>query len=266
MFRRYEEPDRRRRRLDMCRLAQQEYRSTGRLRPAMQAARRRQVEHLRVAAQFDNHRRERRQPCRLFGDPKRIGEFRHLRQEHVFGCYAEALLQPRRIGKGRLAKHFRRANPQYRVFTPVPFQEHADKGKRKAGRSTRVARFGTMNFGQSRPRQPAAQRPVQILDACRQQAIARCGDSVMPQHDVWTSRRVVLFKALGKPALDFRDLVAQGKNGSLRRGVGRHDGPAFRQLFLLCSYRFQRRPEESSDSDGEFIPFAASAEQPIYPP
>ncbi len=115
----------------------------------MQAARRGQVEPLRITAQFDKNRGKRRQPRGFLGDPQRIGELRRLRQENVFRRYAKALLQPRRIGKGRLAKDFRRADPQHRGLVSLLLQDQADKGKHEPRRCTGVARFSAMNFGQS---------------------------------------------------------------------------------------------------------------------
>ncbi|TIT05297.1 MAG: hypothetical protein E5W86_30450, partial [Mesorhizobium sp.] len=53
-------------------------------------------------------------------------------------------------------------------------------------------------------------------------------------------------QALGQRSLDLRDLAAQGKNSLPRHGGHRHDGQLSAALFLLCSYRFQSGPEESS--------------------
>jgi hypothetical protein len=67
--RRDDEAHRRRGWLGRGTLAQQEDRTTCFLGPALQAARRRQVENFRIAAHFQEHRRQRFQPRRLLGNP-----------------------------------------------------------------------------------------------------------------------------------------------------------------------------------------------------
>jgi hypothetical protein len=57
---------------------------------------------------------------------------------------------------------------------------------------------------------------------------------------------VRLAEAFSEATFDLRDLTAQGYNGSPRHGRRGHGVQPFRNLFLLCSNRFQSRSEESS--------------------
>ena len=157
--RRDDQPDRRGGRLGMRGLAQQEDRPPARLCPAMQPARRRQVE--RAAG------------CRAVpgGPPTSAvsraassaihsasASFGASRQQHVLRRDAEAGLQPGRIGKAGLAKDLRRADPQERRPVGPLLQRQADQRQREPGRGPGIAGLGPVDLGQRGLGQPAAQR------------------------------------------------------------------------------------------------------------
>lgn len=81
------------------------------LRTPVQPARRREVEPLRIAAHFQENRRELAQPGGFLGDPQGVGKFMHIRDEQITRSKPAEGEKARRIGKAGLAKGFTRADP-----------------------------------------------------------------------------------------------------------------------------------------------------------
>ncbi|RUX44945.1 hypothetical protein EOA33_25420 [Mesorhizobium sp. M4A.F.Ca.ET.050.02.1.1] len=235
--------------LGLAGLAQQEHRPAGVLGAGVQPPRRGEVERPRAAADFEDDGGERRHAGGLLGDPQRVEQPRRLGKQQLFGRDAEQAPQPAGIGKAGLAEDFRGADPQHRQAR-LPREDQAGKRQGKAGDGSGVAGFSAMDLAQRRLRQAAAKGCVERLDTGAQERIMRCNGKATPNHrdigDVIRRRAGRRRKALGQRSLDLRDLAAQGKNSLPRHGGHRHDGQLSAALFLLCSYRFQRVPQESS--------------------
>ena len=127
------------------------------------------------------------------------------------------------------------------------FRQQAEQRQREAGDRAGIAGLGAMDFGQRGLGQAAAQRLVERADTGGRKQSSAAGDAVAAQHDAVgrAGCRGASSRSASR-AFDPRNFLAQGKNSLPRHGVRRHDGLLSRQLFLLCSYRFQSRPEESS--------------------
>lgn len=110
-------------------------------------------------------------------------------------------------------QHTRHADPQHEArFLRLP-QQQTGQSQRKTGDRAGIARFTTMDLGQRRPNEPAAEQPVETADADGQ---ARG----LPF--AFRSRRH--FKALRQRTFNSRNFPAQGKNGVPRYGAIRHGG------------------------------------------
>lgn len=205
----------------------------------MKPARRREVEMGGGAAGLQEHGRETVERGGLFGDPQRVRQLLRLRDQEAGGVDAVEKTDARRIGQASLAKAFGHADPQKRSL--ARFEDKPDEGQREAGCGARVAGLGSMDFGEARRRQAAAQRRIETLSPGGEQVAI--GHSAMPDEvDILGFPA----EAFGKAAFDLRDLTAQGRNGSTRHGRRCHDVQLFRNMFLLCSNRFQSPSEESS--------------------
>ena len=206
----------------------------------MKPARRRQIEMGGDAAGLQEHGREPVERGGLLGDPQRIGQLLRLCDQEAGGVDAVEKTDTRRIGQTRLAEAFGHADPQKRGL--ARFEDKPDEGQREAGGGARVAGLRGMDFGQPRRRQTATQHRVETPGAGDEQ-VAAIRHSAMPDKvDILGFPA----EAFDKAAFDLRDLTAQGRNGSTRHGRGCHDVQLFRNMFLLCSNRFQSPSEESS--------------------
>lgn len=240
------------RRPGFCRLPKQEDRSAGFLRPAMQAPCRGQVEPIRIAVDLKDNRGKLLQLRGFLRDPQCVREFWRLRDQKFARRKAAQRRQAWRIGDPRLGKSLADADPEERK--PVCFsrrfgrlQKQPGESKRESCCGARPVHHAAMNFGQRRFGQTAAE---DLIELCRAR-FKKAGPgrhSALPQHHrvgiCLTWRRCA--QKLRQGSLDLRDFAAQGKNSFPRHGGCRHDGLLFQLLFLLCSYRFQRLPEESS--------------------
>jgi hypothetical protein len=88
-----------------------------------------------------------------------------------------------------------------------------------------------MNLGKADAGQPASQSRVETPGSGDEEISAR--QATMP-HEVDIHGDPV--ETFGEAAFDFRDLMAQRRNGSPRHGRGGHGVQLSRRLFLLCSY------------------------------
>ena len=89
-----------------------------------------------------------------------------------------------------------------------------------------------MDFGERGLRQAAAQRPVERAHPRLEEKPVGRRDAVTAQHHAsgLAGRCGGTFEPFGKPALDLRDLLAQGKNSLPRHGVNRHATQAFPRI------------------------------------
>jgi predicted Zn-dependent protease with MMP-like domain len=255
---RHDEPDGRRRRLRAGGLTQQEHGPAGVPGATVQPPRRREVQPRRIAADFEKHRREPFQPRGFLGNPQRVHELRRLRDHQPGRVDPIEGLHPRRVGKAGLAEDFRGPDPQQRHRLGVKDGTHERQDE--AGRSRSVAHCRAVDFRKRCARQTAAKNCVEAFGAGGEKTVFGRDEPVTAKLYRLASNRILFAAAemFGKPTLDLRDFVAQGKNGFLRRGGCRHDG-LLSASFLLCSNRFQSPPEESSAQIGEFIPCRISA-------
>ncbi len=222
---------------------------SGHQRPPVQAPRHGEVELLRAAADFEKDGPQGIQARRLLGDPQRIGELRCLGDQQILRANPKALGKSRCIGPAGLAKDFRRPDPQQRARR-FGLRQHAKQRQRKTSRRAGIACRDAMDFRQASSRSTNAKRIVKALHTTPQQKSA----ARRHRRQALCSRLVRRIEPFGQPAFDLRDLLAQGANNIPRHGGVRHDGRFPRKLFLLCSYRFQNPPGESSDPEKEFIP------------
>jgi len=232
-------------------LAQQKHRAAGILGAGVQAARGGEVEPLRTAADFEDDGGEGRHAGGFLGDPQRIEQFRRFGKQQLLRFDAEQGAEPPCIGKAGLVENFRRADPEDRQALLLP-KDHAYEREREAGDGAGIAGFQAMDFTERRLGQAAAKGCVEAFDAGAQEGVRRGHGKAAPDKrhvrpgSLGRRANRRRLQALGQRSFDLRDLAAQGKNSVPRHGAHRHDVHFRQQLFLLCSYRFQRHPEESS--------------------
>jgi hypothetical protein len=140
-------------------MAQKEYRAARNDGAAVQPARRRQAEHLRLAAYLGNHAACMFQPRRLFGDPERIGCTRHGAQVKIVRSDPEGFGNAGRVGKAGLAERIAHANPDHRAVTGCT----ARQTERQTGSGRGIACFGRVDFAECAKRQAAAAGFVKIF-------------------------------------------------------------------------------------------------------
>ena len=211
----------------------------------MQASRRRQVEMDGVPARLQKHGAKAVQRGGLFGDPQRVGQFLRLRDQQAGGIDAVEEKDARWIRIAGFTKAFGHADPKDGGLRSL--ERQADQRENKGGRGTRIARAGRMDLGKPGAGQAAAECGVETFRASDQKPVRH---SATPD-EVDILRTPV--KAFGEAAFDFRDLMAQQRNGSLRHGRRGHDGQAFKfvpVMFLLIPEPVRRVKQ----TPREFIP------------
>ncbi len=253
-------------------LAQQQQRPAGVLRPRVQPPRGGEVEPLRTAADLEDDRCESGHAGGLLGDPQRVEQLRRLGKQQLLRLDAEQGVKAPGIGKAGLVKNFRRADPEDRQALLL-LEDQAHERQREASDGAGIAGLQSMDLAERGLGQAAAEGGVEAIDAGVQEGVRRGHGKAAPDkrhvrsadivgysvfrnsgrktasHFSWNCSRHARrrrLQALGQRSLDLRDLAAQGKNSVPRHGAHRHDVHFRQQLFLLCSYRFQRAPEESS--------------------
>lgn len=217
----------------------------------MEPARGGEVEKPRAAADLEDDGGEGGHAGGLLGDPQRIEQLRRFGKQQLLRLDAEQGVKTPCIGKAGLVENFRRADPQDRQALLL-LEDQAYERERKAGDAAGIAGLQAVDFAERRLGQAAAKGGVEAIDAGMQEGVRRGHGEATPDKchvrsagiDRCAGRR--RFKALGQRSFDLRDLAAQGKNSVPRHGAHRHDVHFRQQLFLLCSYRFQRASEESS--------------------
>ncbi len=214
-------------------------------RAAMEPARSVEVEAGGRIAGFDQDGAEAVERGGLLGDPQRVVELAGLGNEQSRWIDAKQAY-PKRIGVARLAKALRHADPKDRrggLFR----QQAADESQREGGGSAGIACRGSVDFRQAGARKTAAQSGVEAFRAGGQKTAVRHHHSVTPREI--NVLALTLVEPFGEASLYPGDLVAQGRNGFPRQGMGGHGDAFSAYLFLLCSYRFQSASHESSGLD-----------------
>lgn len=77
----------------------------------MQPSRGSQVQHARIAAQFQDHAGQIRQPCRFLADPQRVAELGCFGKKKALWRDAEGFANAGGIRQAAFGKSFRRAQP-----------------------------------------------------------------------------------------------------------------------------------------------------------
>ncbi|PSJ56396.1 hypothetical protein C7I84_21245 [Mesorhizobium ephedrae] len=182
----------------------------------MQAPRRGEVEHRRIAADFEQDGLEGIETRGLLGDPQHVGELFGFGDEKVFRRQAETCGQPRRIGPARLPEDVRRADPEQGPDALL-LRQQAHERQRETGGRAGIAAGMAVDFGKAAGGKSAAEGRIQALHADGEHVLAACGIQLL------RSRLLPLVEAFGQTSLDLRDLMAQGANEILRHGMRCHD-------------------------------------------
>jgi predicted Zn-dependent protease with MMP-like domain len=249
-------------------LAQQEDRPAGDLRAPVQAPRRGEVEYSRAAPHFQENGREFAQPRGLFRDPQRVGKLADIGDEKIAGREAAKGEETRRIGETRFRESLAGADPQHGP-PGMPLPDETGHAQREAGRGAGVAGVRAVDFGERGLGQAAAESGVETLcsrpERCGKPRLHRKA-GLAQDHAAGRGRGGVDLEALRQGPFDLRDGPAQGQNGFPRHGGSRHVG-LLCDMFLLCSYGFQRLPQESSTLiENLFLALAVRFHRPAASP
>lgn len=132
----------------------------GHPRASMQASRRGQVEHARVAAHLQEHGGECAQPRSLFRDPQGVGKLAYVRDENVPRFKSTKGKKTGRIGEACFREDLTGADPEYRP-SGIPLSGEACDAQREASHRACIAGVGAVDFGKRGLWQAAAKSVVE---------------------------------------------------------------------------------------------------------
>src|SRR5690606_30047721 len=171
-------------------------------------------------------------------------------EQKTAGGKTEQLFKAGSVWESCLTKDICKAYPADEELLPAPtigLPQQGEEAEGKACRRPRIARLKAVNFGQSGARHPARERAIKFWHTSAEKGAAAFADrrDATAQHNGIPGLR--RSQPLGQAAFDPGNFPAQGTNRLLRHGRPCHGVcSGFSYLFLLCSYRFQRRTKEST--------------------